>query len=216
MKMLSNKSDDERPSFPRFVLPVGRRFPHAPLPGEIFHLEYDMPVTNTATPWFGRGTYTFDGLNWNKLNDGGRQRRAVPIGAVELDLTDPDRKPDRFDDPPTVKGGTELVTVDIQPSTIKSTFSGSGSLWVDVAKSAHVWATIFRDGELVSTSAVWVNARQPATLALSFFDVPGATEPLLYSLRLYSDKAERIFVNQCHSFTFDGTSQTALIVAENT
>jgi len=171
-----------------------------------------MPIGDPLLPWFSKGTYTFNGQKWDKLNDILRQRKTGIIGAQTIEI----EKASSVKNTPTSRTGFQISFVEIIPSNQKSNFSGFAAFWVDIAKSGYVWAGIFRDDILVGLVAEYVEAGRPHTMSISFFDLPAWAEQLKYVLRVYTESIGDLYINKCNMFAFDGSSQTAFIVAENT
>jgi len=198
--------------FIRMAVPSGRVMPRAPVPGELFNLEVDMPEPTTPVPWYCRGTYAFDGISWKRLNDGSRQRKSALIGSRDIEV----ERATSTANPPAATSGYAISTVLITPSNRKACISGSATLWVDHTKSGHVWVACYRGTVLVGLVAEYITAGQPRTLGISFMDHPGTIVEQLYTLKIDTDSVGFLHVNQCTKFVFDGMSATALTVTENT
>jgi len=202
--------------FKRMAVPTVRELPRAPVPGEMVNLEVDMPMPTTSVPWMTRGTYAFDGSKWNRLNDGGRQRRSGLIGAQEFEI----ENIGSGDVLPEIKDGYNIATAHITPSNQKATITGTATMWLDIATpnmtgGGYVWLSVFRDKKLVTITLEHINVGQPRSIALSFADLPGNNMEQTYTIRIDTDVKGYLYINKCDRFTFEGMSHTAFIVAEN-
>jgi len=202
-------------NFTRLATPSGRAMPRAPVPGELFTLEADMPEPDGRTPWLARGTYAWDeqSMMWMRLNDSARKRKAEAIGSQKIEIEAAEVA--SVDVIPTIDAGFGLAAVGIPPSNRKASFSGVGTCWVDVNNACHVWLVAFRGEKMVGVTATVIEPERPQTLTLTFTDFPNSTEEQAYTLRIYTDTTGTLFVNQCNRFNFDALSQTAFIVEEN-
>lgn len=209
-------SSDSRPEtagleFARLGTPTGKYFHHAPAVGELFTIDDEVPEPINGSPWYPRGTYVFTGLEWLRLSDSGRKRRSAPIGSQNFEID----RPGTTKNIPRKGDGQLLASITTGASTKRARFSGSASCWVDLSVSGHIWLSVFQNTKLVAVAAEYIEAGKPRTVSISFLDNPGSTEKLLFTLRINTDVAGFLFVNQCDKFLFDGVSQTAFIVAED-
>lgn len=210
--MKSYATQVETSDFRRLILPSGPKLFHAPLPGEIYHLEVDMPDNNRVDKWYGKGTYVFDGIYWNRVSATLIERKANVIGANEIEV----EVAGKTLEPPQSTHGFAICDVRIKPSNRKAAFSGSATLWVDHSVGGHVWVAIFRGTFLAALAVEHIDAGKPRSLSVSFYDLPFASDEQTYTLRVNTDVVGNVFINKCAKFTFDGAAQTAFIVAENT
>ena len=210
---------------PSFTIPSGKAFPRAPASRELFYLEADLPDVDAnmhvTNPWYARGAYFYTGLNWQRLTDGGREIKSALIPSVLFEV-------ESIGNPmlqPSANDGFKLATLLIRPSHRKAKFSGTMSAWVDVSKNAHVWFSVFRDKKLIGVALEFVQAGCPRTVSLSFVDCPfiPTHAEAEYVLTMNSDVTKSIgfdfgmvYVNRSRLYTFDGVSQTAFTLSENT
>jgi hypothetical protein len=152
-------------------------------------------------------------MKWTRLNDSSRKRKAECIGAQKIEFETEDVC--SVDVMPTITKGAWLAAVGIPPSSRKAAFSGIGSVWVDVLNECFVWVVAFNGEKMVGVVAARLVPGHPQTLSLTFTDNPGSSEEQGYQLRLYTDNAGVVFVNQCDRFNFEAKSSTAFIVEEN-
>jgi hypothetical protein len=196
------------------VIPSGHKMPRAPRAHELFSLEADLPDKdanqNLITPWFSRGTYVFDGLNWEKLNDTKRQTKSAMIAAnmFEVETTS-------SIDACQHNEGELLATVTIDPSNRKAVISGTGSVWVDCSMSANVWLSVFRGHTLVGHGLTFAERKSARSVAVSFCDMPMTGEPLTYQLRVHTDTKCELYINRSTRMPFNGGASSAFIVMEN-
>lgn len=218
MKSLGTYSPPETVGlqFIRLATPFGRELPRAPVPGELFTLEADMPEPKVPTPWFPRGMYAFNGTSWQKVSDAARQRKTAPIGSQKITVEEAGKLGDV---PPPIEQGYGLTAISIVPSNRKAAVSGTASFWVDLtaspAKGGYVWVSIYRGKKLVSIAVEWIDCSKPKTMSMSFLDLPGVVTPVAYEMKIDTDVIGTIYVNQCSRFTLDGMAQTAFTVAED-
>jgi hypothetical protein len=210
MKSYSGMASDGS-QFHRLVIPVGREMPHAPAIGETFHLDVDMPEPTGPEPWYPRGTYTYNGSIWTRLNMGGAPRKVTAIGSQEVEI---ERK-GQTQDVPQMNQGYEIASVSIRPTHRRATFSGVATLWVDSSVEANAWIAIFRETKLVGLAATFLAPGKTASLSLTFVDIPATAQPVTYTARVNMDKVGTLLINQSSTLSFDGAAQTTLIVAEN-
>jgi len=197
----------------RLAIPAGGTFPRAPLIGELFFLSCDMPAdTNPLLPWYSRGTYAFGGVVWEKLSDVPRARKVGIIGAREVE----NEVPVKLGTPPSLREGTEIVTVAVRPTNRRATFSGTATMWLNTRSAGTVWVAVFNKLKLCALAAQYVEPDKSASLNVSFYDAPSTHEEQTYSLRVYSDVKNVFFINRGDLAHFDGVAQTAFIVEENT
>ena len=205
--------------FVRLAAPHGATLPRAPVAGELYTLERDMPEPINGTPWYTRGTYVFNGVAWNRLNDSSRERKAAPIGSRTVEI----ERAGELGSVPRSTAGCMLTSVALTPSNQRASFSGTASMWLDISKRGHVWLMVFRGNKLVGLALEYMEPNRPRTVSVSFVDSPATLEQQVYTLRLDSDITPDspevpgyVHVNQAQSkFRLDGMSQTAFIVAEN-
>jgi hypothetical protein len=176
-------------------------------------MEVDTPPEDIPRdmPWYSRGTYSFNGVAWQKLSDAARQRRVAPIGYNKIEIEQPASTAEL----PQATDGHALAFVTVTPSNKKATFSGHGTLWVDITKSGNVWISVFRGTTLVGLVAEWFDAGKPRTMSFSFVDIPATHLPITYTAKIHTDIVGFLYMNGSSKFNFDGGSQTAFIVAEN-
>ncbi len=195
----------------RVVMPSGNMLPRAPVPGEVYHLDVNMPLGDPLLPWYPKGAYVWNGQNWMQLNGTGQKRAAAPIGArmyeVEIESSPKDR--------PTRTRGFPVAELVITPTHPKATISGQASMWVHHSKPAHVWLVLFRKDKIASIVVQFVDAGKPTNMSLTFYDIPNSHEDQQYSLRIYTDVLGMLGVNSCTKFAFDGLPETAFIVEQN-
>lgn len=200
----------------RLVIPSGRVMPRAPQQGEIFNLEIDFPQTfDPLLPWYPRGAYVFSGTGWIRLSDHPRDRKAGIISAQEVE----NANAPKMGTMPTSRTGHLLSEVTVVPTFPRASFSGNATMWVDARTNGNIWLAAFRcDGPcpLVGLTSTYVIAGQPMNLSLTFYDRPIDLKKVMYSLRIYSDIKDAFLVNRGFRYAFDGASQTAFIVEENT
>lgn len=202
--------------FKRMAVPTVRELPRAPVPGEMVNLEVDMPMPTNSAPWMSRGTYAFDGSKWNRLNDGGRQRRSGLIGSQEFEIENVGSALVL----PTVTDGYNISTAHIMPSNQKATITGTATMWLDAVTldmtgSGYVWLSVFRNKMLVTVTLEYIEVGKPRSVALSFVDIPGDNKEQTYTIRIDTDLKGYLYINKSDRFTFEGISHTAFIVAEN-
>lgn len=195
----------------QLAIPSGPTLPHNPQLGEIFFLTLDEQETNLPVAWHGRGLYAYDYGQWNRISDSSRQRRANVIASQVLEV----EIPSQGDGMPSNKDGFEIANVGITPSNRKASFSGSASFWAEHSVGGHLIVTVFRGRKPVSVSVEYFDAFKPRTVSVSFLDLPFALEHQLYTIRVNTDKAGFVNINQSKFFGFDGAAQTAFMVAEN-
>lgn len=183
--------------------------PHAPTHGELFVLEFDLP-TNTR-PWFSAGAYVYNGFEWVRL-DHRRERQAAPIGAQKVEIEE------RIDvtQLPVAGTGLKLAAVGLTPSTRHGGISGMASFTVEHEKNCHALTTVFRNNRPIGFVVSTLEAMKSQHITVTFADYPNSKEPAVYTLELTVGAAGHINVNQTDSHTYDGYSQTAFIVEENT
>lgn len=195
----------------KLVMPSGRDLPRAPVPGELFHLDVDMPQVDPLLPWYPKGSYVFSGYQWMMMNDSGKRRGAAPIGATTIEVENVCWPKDM----PTRHTGFPVTDVSVTPTSRKATMSGQATLWAQHPKGANIWLVVFRKDKIVSLVVQHLPAGMPQTLSLTFYDIPNSNEGLVYSLRVYCDTVGMLGINQCTKFTFDGVPETAFIVEQN-
>ena len=198
--------------FSRLATPRGFTMQRAPITGELFTLESDMPEPINGTPWYTRGTYVYTGSAWSRLSDTSRERKAVPIGACKIEV----ETPGSLEDEPKDTDGFDLSSqIMITPSNRRATMSGAATCWIDLENSGYVWLTIFRGAKLVGMTAAYIEANRPSSLSLTFMDAPAAITRQAYNLKINTASSGLLFVNQCNQHLYDGASQTAFIISEN-
>lgn len=197
--------------FNRLATPRGREMPRAPIPGELFTMEVDPPEPINNSPWYLKGTYVFNGVQWVRLSETLRRRQSQAIGAQKIEI----EVAGSTATAPGAKSGYSLAAITVQPSNQRAFISGTAGVWVDVAKSGYVWLSVFRDGFRAGFVAEFVEANKPRTMSLTFVDLPNSRKPVTYTLRADTDQLGYLYVNQCSKFSFDGMSQTAFTVAED-
>lgn len=205
-------------NYERVAIPNGREFPLAPVTGELFYLTIETAPHNTMNPSYVRGAYFFNGVEWQKLNDTPRGRRATIIGAQEHEI-EKLRKGYKVTMAPLFDDGVEIASVTIKPTSKRSTFSGSCSMWLDsLEPQRRVWAAVWRAGEnrLAGLSLQTVKHDEPTSLSFTFFDAPNSDQEQLYVLKMYTDTVGTFFINRGFSVSFDAVGQTAFTVEENT
>ena len=195
----------------KMIMPSGLKLPRAPVAGELFQLDIDMPQGDPLLPWFPKGSYIYNGQRWLMLNDTGKQRSALAIGAMSFEVetvTNPKDKPSKSQ-------GFPIVDLYVTPTHPRATFSGQASLWVHHSKPAHIWLVLFRKDKIASIVVQYVQGGQPQSMSLTFYDIPNSAEDQMYSLRVYTDQVGMLSVNSCTKFGFDGMPETAIIVEQN-
>lgn len=195
----------------KMIMPSGAVLPRAPVPGELFHLDVNMPIGDPLLPWYSRGSYLYNGQRWLMLNDTGKQRSAVTIGAMSFEVENVTSSKER----PSQSQGFSVAELYITPTNQKATFSGQVSIWVNHSKPAHIWLVLFRKDRIASIAVQYVQGNQPQSMSLTFYDIPNSYEDQQYSLRVYTDQVGMLGVNQSAKFSFDGLPETALIVEQN-
>lgn len=195
----------------KLVLPSGRELPRAPVPGELFHLDVDMPQTDPLLQWYSKGSYVFNGYMWMMLNDTGKRRGATTIGASSIEVENACSSKDM----PSRTTGFPLADVMITPTNRKATFSGQVTIWAHHSKPAHIWLAVLRKDKIASIVVQHLQAGLPQSIGLTFYDIPNTHEGLTYSLRVYTDVVGMLGINQCTKFNFDGVPETAFIVEQN-
>lgn len=197
--------------FQRLATPRGKQLPHAPVVGELYTLEADMPKPVNGTPWYLKGTYVFSGFLWHRLSDPERQRKATPIGSRNIEF----QRPGAVGVAPKFNDGQQIAAATITPSNKQASFSGTASLWLDHSVGGNVWLSVFRNKQLVGLTLDYIEPHRPRTVSLSFLDHPASADKQLYTLTINTDAPSFVYINQSIKFGFDGISQTAFIVAEN-
>ncbi len=204
------------------VIPSGERFPNNPKYGQLFKLVKDMPVTATVDRWYGAGDYIYDYGLWRRINDSGRQRKAVEIAPQIVSIEELPFKPK---DAPVFVQGTALASLTMAPINRGSTYAGFASLWLEPEMDCQVALTLFRDNQkLISMTVEAVQKGRPRSMSLSFFDMPftGVREPRIlqvsYTLKINTDAIGAINVNRGNrTFLYDDVApSSAFIVNENT
>lgn len=204
------------------IVPSGDKFPNNPKVGAIFKLTKDAPVTHTADPWYGAGTYIYDWGSWFRINDSGRQRKATGIAPQTVIF---DASPLKVRQPPKSTDGHQLAYMQLTPVNRASTYSGTATLWVEPEIDCQLVLAVFRDDKrLVAMSVEAVKKGQPRNLSVSFYDMPftGVREPqalsVTYTLCICADALGAVAVNRgCNQFLYDDVApSTAFIVSENT
>lgn len=195
----------------KIVLTSGPILPRAPVPGEMFHLDIDMPIVDPLLPWHSKGSYVFNGQQWMMLNDTGKRRIAAAISATSLEV----EIASLANQLPNQRTGFQLAELTITPTNRKATFSGQATVWVNHSMSAHVWLVVFRKDKIASIVVQHVPAGMPQTMGLTFYDIPNSHEDQVYTLRAYTDTIGMLGINQCTKFSFDGVPETAFIVEQN-
>lgn len=204
----------ETTNFSRVTIPFGKKLPHAPQAGEVFFLTQSMEEHHTMQPWHPRGVYVHDGMVWQPMVEPRRMRCSAPIGSQDIEFENSRVK---LTDQPVLSKGHELAQVSLQPTNIRASLSGTATMWLDATAASHVWAVLWRGNTIIGLGMQFVEPLKPTTLAMTFHDTPRSEANLTYSLRLYSDlRTGTVYVNRGTNVTFDGVSQTALILEENT
>jgi hypothetical protein len=197
--------------FERLAIPHGSVLPRAPIAGELFLLEVDMPEPLDASPWYHRGLYMSTGFGWTPLAAQLSKQKSCAIGAqtheVEVLGT--------LKDVPRASDGFNLAAVAITPASKRTLVSGVGTFWVSLDADGYVIVSVFRGQKFVGLTVDSLKAGDARTITMSFMDAPNSAEQQVYSLRVNSTVKGNLHVN-CHDkFNFDGMSQTAFIVSEN-
>ena len=195
----------------KVIIPSDLALPRAPVRGEMFHLDVDMPPCDPLLPWYSKGSYVYNGQRWLMMNDTAKQRIAVAIGARSFEVENV-RSPKVL---PTRSHGFPVAELSITPTNPKATFSGQVSVWVSHSIAAHVWLVLFRKDKIASIVVQFVQGGQPQSMGLTFYDMPNSSEDQQYSLRVYTDQVGMLGLNQGSKFSFDGLPETALIVEQN-
>jgi len=197
--------------FNRLATPRGREMPRSPIPGELFTMEVDPPEPINNSPWYLKGTYVFNGIQWVRLSETLRRRQSQAIGAQKIEI----EVAGSTANAPAANSGYSLAAISVQPSNQRAAISGTASVWLDVSKSGYVWLSVFRDGFRAGFVVEFIDANKPRTMTLTFTDFPASRKPVTYALKANTDQISYLHVNQCSRFSFDGASQTAFIVAED-
>lgn len=196
--------------FERLAVPCGKTLPRAPIAGEMFYLEVEMPGENMR-PSYHRGLYMSTGFGWSPIGDQLSKKRSTVIGSQILEV----EAAANITKAPTMKDGFHLASLVITPSNNRTTISGSASLWVSIDQSGYVVSSVFRGSKIVGIVVDFVEAGKPRTISLTFTDSPGSNSEQVYSVRITTTATGFLYVNQCKLFDYDGISQTAFLVQEN-
>lgn len=203
------------------VIPSGEAFPRNPKYGQLFKLMTDLPVTTTVDRWYGAGTYVYDHGLWLRLNDSGRQRKAVEIPSQIVSI---EELPLKSKEPPSINAGHQLAFLPMQPINRGSTYAGFATLWLEPEMDCQVGLMVYRDNKLVGMTVEAVQKGRPRNLAVSFFDMPftGVRDArileAIYTVKINADAIGALNVNRGQrQFVFDDVAvQTAFIINENT
>ena len=183
--------------------------PRAPVAGELFPLQADLP--NGSRPWFSAGVYVSNGLEWVRI-DNPRARHSAPIGAQKYEV----EKAVDVTLLPKINTGIQLANLSIIPSSRRGAISGSAMFTVEHEKDCFMLTTVFRDKKPVGFTVSQLESYKSQHICLSFLDDPGTRSSVPYTLEIAVGAAGFIEINQTATHTYDGFSQTAFVIEENT
>jgi hypothetical protein len=196
-------------NFQRFGIPHGKSMPRAPVTGELFLLEADLPAG--SRPWYASGVYVFNGFDWVRI-DNPRARHSAPIGAQKYEV----EKPVDVTLIPKINTGIQLANLSIIPSCRRGSISGTAIFTVEHEQDCQMLTTVFRDKKPVGFVVSELQSYKSQHICLSFLDDPATRSPVPYTLEIALSKTGFVEINQTTTHTYDGFSQTAFIIEENT
>jgi hypothetical protein len=205
MKVFGDSAD-------RIHIPHGEEFPQYPISGEMFRLTKDEADSTVVKKWHPNGVYVYSKPSWIRMNDSGRERKVGAIGAQEVLI---ENAIDGVEQP-SMADGVVLARIAILPSNRKASFSGTMSIWVGSEVDTEVALCVFRDQSIVGLTAQTVKAGESQTMSLTFLDFPFTKFEQTYTVRVFATTVGELMVNKSSRLGFDGVSQTAFIVEENT
>lgn len=197
----------------RLVAPASREFPPNPKENELYYLFADKHESkeNVNQPWFPRGLYVFNGWKWLPVQETILPRKTAVIGSQIIEV----EQAGSYQELPKPTDGYQLASLQMKLWHRTAPVSGNASFWIDATKDGNVWATIWNGDRLAGLTVQYVECRKPRTFNISFFHSPKTTATLDYILKIDCDFAGELYINRGIQVKFDGASQTAFEVAEN-